>query len=64
MDDDDNEMFGFYDWLTDKGYESYGCNYYPNGVMVEEGPEMESTSTIKGPLKLEAMHPPYVCRCL
>ena len=27
MDDDDNEMFGFYDWLIDKGYESYGCNY-------------------------------------
>ena len=44
MDDDDNEMFGFYDWLTDKGYESYGCNYHPNGVMVEEGQhEMEST---------------------
>ena len=34
MDDDDNEMFGFYDWLIDKGYESYGCP--PNGVMVEE----------------------------
>ncbi len=44
MDDDDNEMFGFYDWLTDKGYESYGCNYQIfNGVMVEEGQyEMES----------------------
>ena len=44
MDDDDNEMFGFYDWLTDKGYESYGCNYQiSNGVMVEEGQyEMES----------------------
>lgn len=40
MDDDDNDFFGFYDWLEDKDYESLGCNYQIyNGVMIEQAPE-------------------------
>ena len=47
IDADDNEYFGFYDWLTEKGYESWGCNYQIfNGVMVEESDyPMESMNT-------------------
>ncbi len=36
----DEEVFGWYDFLTERGYDSYGCeNYIYNGVLIEEQTE-------------------------
>jgi len=37
MESDDCELFGFYDWLEDKEFESVGCNWQIHGgITVEE----------------------------
>lgn len=35
--EDDEEAFGWYDFLTERGYDSHGCeNYIYNGVIIED----------------------------